>query len=182
MSIFLVSDWHFNHDKPFIYETRGFKTIEEMNEAIIQRHNALVQPNDDVYVLGDLALGGVGEHLDLIKQMNGWLHLVQGNHDTSKKWETYLSLPNVVEMGAAFYLKYKKYYFFLSHYPCFTSNFEDNKRPWQRVLSVSGHTHSKNEWNEGMSYNVCMEAHNCFPVNIEDIISAFKREDYNDDK
>ena len=153
-----------------------------MNEAIIQRHNSLVRPEDDVYVLGDLILGPkLDEGLNLIKQMNGQLHIVRGNHDSDRRWDAYVYLPNVVELAAAIYLHYKKYYFFLTHYPCFTSNFEDDKKPWQRTLSISGHTHSKNEWNEGMSYNVCMDAHNCFPIDIEDIISAFKREDYNND-
>ena len=47
--IYLASDWHFNHNKPFIYEPRGFTNIEEMNEAIIKRHNSVVDDDDDVY-------------------------------------------------------------------------------------------------------------------------------------
>ena len=34
--IYFTSDWHFCHNKPFIYESRGFKSIEEMNEIIIE--------------------------------------------------------------------------------------------------------------------------------------------------
>ena len=55
--IWIVSDWHFNHNKPFIYEARGYCSPEVMNEDLIARHNALVRPWDDVYVLGDLMLG-----------------------------------------------------------------------------------------------------------------------------
>ena len=35
--IFLTSDSHFNHNKDFIYERRGFNSIEEMNEKIIEK-------------------------------------------------------------------------------------------------------------------------------------------------
>ena len=34
-----TSDWHFCHDRAFIYEPRGFKNVYEMNETIIKNHN-----------------------------------------------------------------------------------------------------------------------------------------------
>lgn len=50
--IFLTSDLHFNHDREFIYGPRGFKSVEEMNEALIKNWNGTVTNEDDVYVLG----------------------------------------------------------------------------------------------------------------------------------
>ena len=47
-NIWLISDTHFNHNQPFLYEPRGFATVEEMNEAIIERWNSLVKPEDTV--------------------------------------------------------------------------------------------------------------------------------------
>ena len=32
MAIYLTSDWHFCHDQSFLYEPRGFKNVDEMNE------------------------------------------------------------------------------------------------------------------------------------------------------
>ena len=55
--IYITSDWHFNHNKNFIYEKRGFSSIQEMNEAIITYHNQCVNYNDIVYCLGDCLLG-----------------------------------------------------------------------------------------------------------------------------
>ena len=72
--IFVTSDWHFNHDREFIWKARGFNSIKEMNQAIIKKHNSVVTSEDDVYVLGDLMLGGpdrINEGLELIKQING---------------------------------------------------------------------------------------------------------------
>ena len=40
MNVFFTSDTHFCHDRGFVYEPRGFKNIEEMNEAIAKRKKA----------------------------------------------------------------------------------------------------------------------------------------------
>ena len=32
MAILITSDLHLNHDKDFIYGSRGYSTVEEMNE------------------------------------------------------------------------------------------------------------------------------------------------------
>lgn len=77
--IFLTSDWHFNHSKEFIYKPRGFDSAEEMNSALVERHNSLVTSEDDVYILGDLCLGGaesLEKSRELISSMNGKLHVV----------------------------------------------------------------------------------------------------------
>lgn len=76
---FLTSDWHFNHSKEFIYKPRGFDSAEEMNSALVERHNSLVTSEDDVYILGDLCLGGaesLEKSRELISSMNGKLHVV----------------------------------------------------------------------------------------------------------
>ena len=39
--IYLASDLHFNHDKPFIYEPRGFTNVYDMNRAIIKNFNSI---------------------------------------------------------------------------------------------------------------------------------------------
>ena len=107
--IWLCSDWHFGHSKGFIYEPRGFNSIEEMNETIVRRHNFLVIHEDDVYVLGDLMLNDNEKGIELIKQMNGKLHIAIGNHDTVSRIELYKTLPNVVDIQYVYTFKYKKY-------------------------------------------------------------------------
>ena len=46
-----------------------------------------VNPEDDVYVCGDLCLGGGGleimeKNKELIECLNGHIHVILGNHDT----------------------------------------------------------------------------------------------------
>ena len=186
--IFICSDWHFNHDKPFIWEARGFESVEQMNNAIIEKHNALVSHEDDVYVLGDIMLGakfGLDAGIKLITQMNGRLHFVRGNHDTNNRWQAYNILSNnkinynqdIVTLENATYLKFDKYNFYLSHYPTITSNNDYNKPLRQRLINLCGHSHTKDkwvDWDKGYIYHVEMDAHDCCPVNIKTILQELQ--------
>lgn len=178
--IYLSSDYHFFHNRPFIWQVRGFNSIEEMNTVILQNHNSIIKPEDDVYLLGDLLLGGnakLEEGLALIAQLNGKLHLVRGNHDTDTRWEAYKSLPNVVEMQNAIYLDYHKYHFYLSHFPTLTANLEKESLR-QCTLNLYGHTHQIDNFFEGRPYmyHVGVDSHNCAPVLIDNIIENMNNE------
>ena len=175
--IWVSSDLHFLHDKEFIYQARGFDSIEQMNRTIIDNFNKVVNQDDELYILGDLALGGaegLAAAHSLVAQLPGKLHIVRGNHETAKRIEAYSQLPNVHEIQNAIYLDYHKFHFYLSHYPTITTNYDDDKKPWQRTLCLSGHTHSKDVFEECGSYNVSVDAHNCYPVSIDTIISDFR--------
>lgn len=80
--VWFTSDWHFGHRNILTLGAgRPFTTIEEHDEALIERHNALVAPEDTVWVLGDVALGGIAESLFCCSRMHGYKILVCGNHD-----------------------------------------------------------------------------------------------------
>lgn len=190
--IWFTSDPHLGHDKDFVWQARGFESIDEMNAEIIKRWNERVYQDDDVYVLGDLTLGNIEEGIRLIAKLNGYLHIMRGNHDTDKKVERYLELPNVVEVKYADVLKYKKAVFWMSHYPTITSNYDDDK-PWaQHVVCLFGHTHqvssfyeiAKHTGENPYMYNVGMDAHNCTPISIEEIMSDIrnKKQQLNNEK
>ena len=86
---FVISDHHLGHEnswKKFKLADgsplRPFDSTEEMNEAMIERHNAVVQPHDTVYFLGDVVINK--RYLELVKRMNGKKRLIRGNHDIFK--------------------------------------------------------------------------------------------------
>lgn len=165
-TIFFTSDLHFGHDKDFIWKERGFNSVEEMNNAIVERWNAVVEPEDTVFVLGDLMMGD-SSNIEWIKKLNGTLGIIAGNHDTVKRLEEYCKLPNVVYHGYAFLLKKGKRNFYLSHYPTITKNGDAPGIPW----NLHGHTHSRERFCElDHCYNVNMDAHHCTPVSIDQII------------
>lgn len=179
--IYCSSDCHFGHDRSFIYEPRGFLSIQENDEIIVERFNSIVRPEDDLYLLGDQMLGDNESGVSCLKQINCKLHILWGNHDTDVRKILYNYLPNVVEIcGYATMLKYNKWHFLLSHYPTLTANYDDYNKPLKaRVWNLYGHTHSNDCFefmNKGwQSYNVAVDAHNCYPVNIDSIIKDIKK-------
>lgn len=80
-----TADLHFGHANIIRYCDRPFDGVEAMDEGLIERWNDAVAPDDEVWVLGDFALGGLAEHLPLAKRLAGHKILVAGNHDAC--WE-----------------------------------------------------------------------------------------------
>ena len=177
-NIYLTSDWHFGHDREFVWGPRGFKSIHEMNEAIIENHNSIVNMEDDVYCLGDCMLGDNEKGVKMIKQLKGNLHLILGNHDTQTRIALYNDCYNVVEVVYATVIKYNKCSFYLSHYPTMTSNLEKSNNIRQHLINLYGHTHQQTNFYNGIPfmYHVGMDSHNCKPILIDNIIEEIKQE------
>ena len=169
---FYASDLHFGHNKDFIYKLRGFDSVYDMNEAIINNWNSIVNPDDDVYVLGDLMLGDNEAGVKLIKQLKGNIHIILGNHDSDPRIELYNQCYNVVEVCYATMLKYNGFNLYLYHYPVLCSNVGD-KGLKHRIISLCGHTHTKDKFenmNLGYIYHCELDAHDMKPVSIDEII------------
>ena len=183
MNIFVTSDLHFNHIQPFLYEPRGFPSVAEMNETIVNNWNSIVQPDDIVYNLGDIAMNDVDGAIPFIQRLNGFQKWLRGNHDTIGKIDKILAachnigLLSVPESSYATIIKYNKLSIYMSHYPTITANY-DEKHFSQHVISLHGHTHSnkKFETDSPFLYNVCLDAHNCYPVPIEEVISDVREQ------
>ena len=58
--VFFTADTHYGHRAVVDYCHRPFVDEKEMDEAMIERWNAVVQPGDLVYHLGDFALCATG--------------------------------------------------------------------------------------------------------------------------
>lgn len=78
---FFTSDTHFGHKNIIEYCNRPYKTVEEMNQAMIDNWNAVVGPTDTIYHLGDVSFMKVEKTAEIIKQLNGHKILIRGNHD-----------------------------------------------------------------------------------------------------
>lgn len=172
--IYFTSDLHFGHDKLFLYGPRGFTNIQEHDETIIKNWNSIVTPDDIVYVLGDLMLNDNAHGVECVNKLNGHLKVILGNHDTIERTSIYEGeqLKNVEVLGYAVPLRYKKFNFFLSHYPTITNNYDSDKL-YKIVVNLCGHTHTNNRFvdaDKGMIYHCELDAHNNKPVSIEEVI------------
>ena len=79
---FLIGDTHFGHRKIIQFEAdcRPFATIEEHDEALVDRWNRVVNKRDTVWHLGDVCFGW--DSFRHLGRLNGTKKLVLGNHDT----------------------------------------------------------------------------------------------------
>lgn len=175
--IYFSSDLHFCHNQPFVYEPRGFKSVYEMNEAIVKNFNEVISQTDDLYILGDLMLNDNKTGMKLVRRLPGNIHILLGNHDSPSRVELYKQEPRITVEGYATILKYGKYNFYLCHYPTTTTNFDLDKPLKVRLLTLAGHTHRKNLFEPCGSYNVALDAHNNYPVSIDTIIKDFKKKE-----
>lgn len=172
MSFFFSSDLHLSHNKDFIYAARGFSSIEEHDKTIIDNINNSVREEDTLFLLGDLIVGDNNKGMEYLRSINCQdVRVILGNHDTPARVELYKSLPNFSVLGYSYLWKKGKKTFLLSHYPTLTQNMDDDKKPWQKVWNICGHSHTKQLWDPITgSYHVELDTNLCCPVSYEELV------------
>lgn len=177
--IFITSDTHFCHVPSFVWEPRGFSSVEEMNEAIVERWNNIVKPKDIVYHLGDTILSNNEKGIEYFNKLNGEIFVIWGNHDSDNRKNILAAECSNFRGGwYAYVIKHGKMSIYLSHYPTLTANYNADKHFSTNVLAFAGHTHKKEKFldeNNPFLYNVCLDAHNCYPVHIDEAISDCRK-------
>jgi calcineurin-like phosphoesterase family protein len=134
-AIFFTSDTHFGHAGALTFYRRPFASVAAMDAGMVQRWNEVVQHEDQVWHLGDFAVGpSEGRIHDLLNQLHGQKHLVAGNNDSaatmaSQGWS---SVQTYVEM------RIDGKPLVLCHYPF---------RTWHDMskgaLNLHGHSHGR---------------------------------------
>ena len=91
--IWFSSDFHINHDKPFIVQKRGFNSIAEHNAAVIKSINDHVKQKDILFHLGDMFLKSTPESMEEhLKQINcSRIYALYGNHPGPLKNRLYFN-------------------------------------------------------------------------------------------
>ena len=176
--IWFTSDLHLCHDRQFVYKARGFDTVDEMNEALVNNINDCVKEGDTLYILGDLGLGQDTDKvvclLNRIKCKE--IYIIRGNHDTDSRLKEYVnSFYNLKGIYDAKYLRYGKYHLYLSHYPTMTGNLEKEALT-QMTLNLYGHTHQKSQFYNDIPYmfHVGADSNNNRPVNVDFVLKQMK--------
>ena len=145
--IYYISDTHFKDQKIFDKCKRPFKSVDEMEEVIINKWNKKVKDEDIVYVLGDIGKDDDPSTIDIFNKLKGHKHLIVGNHDHDmlediKKSNVFESIKfiDLIMDG--------EYKVCLCHYPLMD---------WMEFnrdgLLVYGHIHNKTEKN-GYAYKL----------------------------
>jgi calcineurin-like phosphoesterase family protein len=82
MTVYFTSDTHFGHGGALGLYRRPFASVAVMNEALVERWNEAVGPEDTVWHLGDFAIRQRPAVVaDLLARLHGRKNLVAGNND-----------------------------------------------------------------------------------------------------
>lgn len=179
--IYLTSDCHFGHKRILEYEkdSRPFETIEEHDEALIRNWNSVVGKDDTIYVVGDFIMGSADNVYRILPQLNGYITLIRGNHDTNNKVELYKEYG--IRVKNCEVLRHNGVWFVMAHYPI--DEIEDAPAELEAPLAFLqyqvipglkaycyGHIHSKAPVGYiGGAFHVGVDTNNLTPVSIETI-------------
>lgn len=185
-AIWFSSDWHAGHDNVRHLCARPFSSVDEMNDALVEKHNAVVRDCDIVYQLGDFAWR---EQLirPLLQRMRGAAtHLVLGNHDqawpyrkgAAKARERYLRY-GFASVDVRGELDVGGIKFLLSHLPYRHPEDTDQRYYEQRPTDrgqwlLCGHVHGRWKTFKRM-WNVGVDANGYAPVHIDEILAWARR-------
>lgn len=138
---FYISDLHFGHKNIIRYDNRPFKTVEEMDSALIENWNKAVTNEDMVWILGDISWYDDNKTYEIFNQLNGTKVLIRGNHDNIKVGSKSAKCFTSVQDYAELYLD-KKNKVVMSHYPMpfWNGQFRD-------TVHLYGHVHNSHQWN-----------------------------------
>ena len=180
MSVWFTSDTHFDHDK--VAGLRGFASPAEHDEYVVEQWNATVRPGDQVWHLGDVGMGRLLRFADRLRQLNGEIHLVTGNHDEpwpglrqshkhQRAW-----LEHFASIQAYARRKVAGQNVLLCHFP-YTGDHTDEDRATQYRLPDEGlfliHGHVHDLWRlNGRQFNVGVDVNDMRPVHLDTIAAV----------
>jgi calcineurin-like phosphoesterase family protein len=85
MKTYITSDLHWGHKNIMnfcpVSRARFRNDVDYMNQAMVREWNDLIEPEDLVYILGDVAFLPAPKAIEYMRRLNGRKILVQGNHD-----------------------------------------------------------------------------------------------------
>jgi calcineurin-like phosphoesterase family protein len=158
-----TADEHYNHRKIIQYSNRPFKSINEMNETIIENNNKVVSTRDTVIHAGDFTLLKDKEQIynSFINRLNGTHVFLKGSHDYWLK-----SSPNALQIWER---KMNGCYIVVCHYAM---------RTWARShynsFQLYGHSHGKLK-PMGKQHDIGVDNNKFYPVSFKNIVEIMKK-------
>jgi calcineurin-like phosphoesterase family protein len=192
--LFFTSDTHYNHKnicrattewKDADDKTRDFKSLDHMNDTIVNNINRMVGEDDILFHDGDWSFGGfekIQEFRDRIVCKN--IHLVFGNHDhhilnnKSDIQRLFSSISHYIDLDVQRPSKKGKgsidrFRFILMHYPI--ASWHDMN---EGVMHLHGHVHlpKHQRIGNGKSLDVGVDGNDLEPISLDKVVSLLKNQ------
>jgi calcineurin-like phosphoesterase family protein len=171
MEVYFTSDTHFDHKNILKYEPtrQQFGDKFQMTEALIERWNAVVKPDDLIFHLGDVFFCGAERAVSLAKRLNGRKILIRGNHDA-------FSVKKYAELGFELHYYYLFEGLYLSHYPQDEASILAAVDKGSILGNVHGHVHSDIEGlNQSIYKCVSTELTEFKPLHLDEVKKHFRK-------
>lgn len=144
-----------------------FKDVVEMTELMIMEWNAVVEPEDTVYILGDVCFMPAQKAADTVNRLNGTKILIEGNHDV-KLLKDYTFRKCFKEVHQYLRLNYEGQLIIMCHYP-----FAEWDQMHRGSINFHGHLHGNVSGMEKFrSRDVGMDATNKIVISMEEAIAS----------
>jgi calcineurin-like phosphoesterase family protein len=154
MEWWFTADQHFDHVRIMKYCERPWDDVEDMNQALIDNWNEVVDPDDTVVVIGDVTLHSNPElvRYRFLRHLVGNKIFVKGNHDHWLRG---------AEKRYMYIHKCNGQMIHCSHYPLRTWAAPNRQACWQ----LHAHTHAELEPYENQ-YDVGVDNNHYYPVSL----------------
>lgn len=169
--VWFTSDLHFKHKNIIKYCNRPFENTDEMTEVLIDIWNKIVAKEDVVFILGDFCFGGYARWEEILKRLNGELHLILGNHDPEKIANKLLENGYLKSISSMELIEVDGQELFLCHFPMI-----DWPNKERGSIMLHGHIHSLyNDINlSEKHYDVGIDYNDYEPVCLNEIYNSLK--------
>lgn len=132
--LYFTSDTHFGDPRVLRIDRRPFSSVAEHDAEVIRLWNEVVEPDDEIWHLGDFARGDAAAVDGLLAALNGRKHLIIGNNDGQATIEAsgWASVRHYAELTINGKLA------IMCHYPF---------RTWNKMgkgsINLHGHSHGR---------------------------------------
>lgn len=169
----ITADLHLGHENILKYCSRPFKTVNDMDRAIITNWNDMVGRDDIVYVVGDFTLGGLQIARRYFSQLAGYIHIIPGGHD--RRWIDDMYRKGNTVTSASGYVVMIHQQIVLLKQPSLVVLSHHSMRVWPHshrgAVNLFGHSHGAlPPWPN--SLDVGVDGNNMHPWQLEDAIDA----------
>ena len=169
--LYFTADLHFGHENIIRHCNRPFASAYEMDEVLIKNWNTTVNPQDEIYILGDFTMRTATEAHKYLSRLNGRKYFIRGNHDRFlKNYTPYES--DFVWIKDYHRLVVDNRRLILFHFPILEwDQFHRN------AIHLYGHIHNSPASTAridgmGLSFNVGVDCNDFRPISIEEIFTA----------